>query len=279
MENYINIPENLRASKKQPLPSSLLSVNKSEYVELEQVEELINKKCMKRNKHPKFPLHILTYNKHMKYSKWSCCPSLLREASGLVVDEHGQIVTRPIVKFFNYDQIEKMPAGKGVVLEKMDGSLINLGFWEGNMVISSKGSFESVQAIKANQLLREKYHNFPFNQDYTYCFEIIYPQNKIVVDYEELTDLYLLAKIHTKTGQETQDIEEGLKQPVIQHEFDNLSDLQCLLSIFHSFTNEHYTSNSEVKEGSVILFSKNNIRVKMKHCEWYRQSKLKRSLS
>jgi len=275
MEDYINIPENLRVWKKEPLPTNLLNINKSQYVKLSDIEYLLEKKCMKRKRHAKYPLYILTYNKHLKHSKWASFPSLLREASGLVVNECGQIITRPMVKFFNYDQTEKIPSGKGIVMEKMDGSIINLGFWDGKMVISSKGAFDSNQAIKANQIIQEKYQYFPFNQDYTYCFEIIYPQNKIVVDYGEITDLYLLAKINTQTGEETRDIEEGLKQPIVQYEFDHLSSLEHLLYIFHSFTNKHYTDNAEVKEGSVILFNENYIRVKMKHSEWYRLSKSK----
>ena len=41
------------------------------------------------------------------------------------------------------------------------------------------------------KIYEKKYMNIIVNHDYTYCFEIIYPQNKIVVDYGDEEDLHL----------------------------------------------------------------------------------------
>ena len=58
------------------------------------------------------------------------------------------------------------------------------------------------QAIQAKQTFETKYAELRPDQNFIYCLEVIYPDNKIVVDYESEEDLFLIAKIHTKTGKE-----------------------------------------------------------------------------
>merc|ERR1712059_162377 len=88
----------------------------------------------------------------------------------------------------------------------MDGSLIIMSFYSGEAVFSTRGSFTSEQAMKAKEIYTRKYSHIETVQAFTYCFEVIYPQNKIVVDYDEVEDLLSLAKINTKTGEEIDDL-------------------------------------------------------------------------
>ena len=46
------------------------------------------------------------------------------------------------------------------------------------IVFSTKGTFTAGQAEKAEQIFKLKYGNLNLDQDYTYCFAVIYPENK-----------------------------------------------------------------------------------------------------
>ena len=74
------------------------------------------------------------------------------------------------------------------------GALVN------NRIFCTRGSFCSDQALRAEQIFNKDYMDEDVNMECTYCFEVIYPQNKIVVDYGAVEDIFLISIIHTKTG-------------------------------------------------------------------------------
>lgn len=66
---------------------------------------------------------------------------------------------------------------------------------EGEWILASRGSFISEQAIKGTEIL-QKYNITQLSHGYTYLFEIIYPSNRIVVDYGNDEKLILLGIVH-----------------------------------------------------------------------------------
>jgi RNA ligase len=76
-----------------------------------------------------------------------------------------------------------------------------------NFAIATRGSFESDQAKHATQVWNNNYAEY-YNdadettvlKDYTVLFEIIYPANRVVLDYGKMDDLILLGAVETKTG-------------------------------------------------------------------------------
>lgn len=67
---------------------------------------------------------------------------------------------------------------------------------KGEWIFASRGSFTSEQAIKGSEILKK--HNLTSTQTgYTYLFEIIYPENRIVVNYGIEEKLILLGIVHT----------------------------------------------------------------------------------
>lgn len=161
--------------------------------------------------HPNGELVIWCYTPEVQYdpTKWD---SITKQCRGLVTDLEGNVVSRPFEKFFNFDDSfladigEKFPLDfeDSVIQVKVDGSLIIASKHKGEYIISSKGSFSSEQAIKANELFKEVQYLYPevsFDDDYTYLFEVIYPQDRKVVDYGSLTDLVYLCSIHKETGE------------------------------------------------------------------------------
>lgn len=80
-------------------------------------------------------------------------------------------------------------------------SLIIVFYYKPRMtwIVASRGSFISEQSLGAQKLLNDSiYENL--NNDCTYLFEYIAPENRIVVDYGNRRELVLLATIETESG-------------------------------------------------------------------------------
>ena len=218
-------------------------------MDMEFYNELNQKKLVQIKNHPTLPLKLLNYTPvtQMK-KKWN---TNLLHARGLVVDKDWKIIARPLPKFFNdYEVKGTLPPSPFKVYEKLDGSLIIMSFYKGKPIFCTRGCFTSEQAIKAEEIFTEKYQNVKVDQDFTYCFEIIYPHNKIIVDYEEEEDIFLLAKIHTATGYEASIKDTGFRYVNAYDDDKSLSELKKM--------------DTENKEGFVIHFPHNNFRLKIK---------------
>lgn len=149
-------------------------------------------------------LTIYVYTEFTVYERlWN---SVTRQCRGLVVDDNDRIVIRCLPKFFNAGEPEavlespKRPQST-VIQDKVDGSLIQVADdLEHGLVVTSKGSFASDQARWAREIIEER--GMRFDRGLTYIFELIHPENRIVVDYGGQRELVLLAALHTETGAE-----------------------------------------------------------------------------
>ena len=158
---------------------------------------------------------ILNYTDQTTYEKrWN---HETMTARGLILDITNEndikILATPFPKFFNYSENPEYEKDinfneQPIVMEKLDGSLGISYFFDGEIRFATRGSFTSEQAIKATEIWRKKYahmfwmneNNVFFNHPYTILVEVIYPENRIVVNYNGLEDLVLLGLItHTKT--------------------------------------------------------------------------------
>lgn len=168
--------------------------------------DLLNKyhkqKLLKKRQHDVYDLIIWNYSEQVQYNRlWD---DILLQCRGLVTDLSGNIIARPFQKFFNIEENMHKPTEQFEIYEKMDGSLGILFHYNNKWIISSRGSFTSEQAIEAQKILDEKYQNYheKLNSNYTYLFEIIFPENKIIVDYFGKRELIFLTAIETHTGVE-----------------------------------------------------------------------------
>jgi RNA ligase len=146
-------------------------------------------------RHPNLPLTAYNYTgkaQHLPGVEWS---EQLQWCRGLVVDDDGQIVGVPFKKFWNYEQVRDLIPAKEAftVWEKVDGSLGIVCRYRDRLVVSTRGSFDSSQALWAYEWLRAR--DFVPEQGLTFLFEIVYPQNRIVVDYGGRAELVLLAVV------------------------------------------------------------------------------------
>lgn len=149
---------------------------------------------------PDGSLRIFNYTEKAQYERaWNAATLQCR---GLIVDPDGNVIARPFPKFFNADEPEAQSAATGAVtvMDKLDGSLGILYPTPSGFRIATRGSFASEQAIHATDIFQRRYATWTPPAGVTALFEIIYPENRIVLDYGPLDDLVLLGGIDIKTG-------------------------------------------------------------------------------
>jgi len=234
------------------------------------LQELIKAGYINRQAHPSGELFIYNYSAKAQYDRiWN---EWTMQCRGLIMDKDYHIVARPFQKFFNLEEHkqENIPMGNlqenFEVYEKLDGSLGILYLHENQFFIATRGSFQSEQSRRATHLLYSKYcHVIPhFEPNKTYLFEIIYPENRIVVDYGEKEDLILLAVIDNQTGKDEPLPQIGL--PLVKR-YDGITDLTTLKTL-----------QENNKEGFVIKFA-SGFRVKVKFEEYVRLHRILTQIS
>ena len=216
--------------------------------------------------HPTLDLTIWNYTEKVQYEGlWDEITLMCR---GLVTNSKGEIIARPFKKFFNMEEGKHTPTSEFEVYEKMDGSLGICFFYNDEWHMATRGSFTSEQAIKGRELLNKYKYRYS-STDCTYLFEIIYPENRIVVNYGTNEKLVMLAVIQTNSGEEY-DIYDWKYNELgfeLVKKYDGIKDYSTLKSMI-----------SNDAEGYVIRFS-NGDRMKIKGEEYLRLHKIMTNLS
>jgi RNA ligase len=188
-------------------------------------------------------LLIFNYNQLAQYAEeWNIFEILSR---GLIIHSGtGEIVARSFDKFFNWGEKGRYTTAPIVnITEKLDGSLGILYRHEGGYRIATRGSLESEQALWATDYLNRHFELSSLPDELTLLFEIIYPGNRIVVDYEGREDLVLLAARNRFTGEFLP--YSGVKALASLYSF-NLPKVYRFEGIETLFSNlEELTSNEE----------------------------------
>lgn len=182
----------------------------------------------------------------VKYAKnnWDYGWNYLNSACrGKVIDLNTkEIVSYPLDKFFSLNEEEETSIERIediikkhkliTVMDKADGSTISITKYKEELIITTNGDWDNTQINMAKALLNEKYNYFLNNlkDNYTYIFELIHPDNKIVVSYGEDRKLILIAVRDLKTEslltyKECQEVAQELKLELIEcFEFTSMKD-------------------------------------------------------
>jgi len=205
--------------------------------------------------HPTLPLTIYNYSQATQYeAKWD---EVTLSCRGLVFDDNGNQVSYPFKKFFNIEEDKHTPTDHFEIYEKVDGSLITVFNYNGEWIVSSRGSFTSDQAIAAQKLFNGLKNTDALEAATTYLFELIAPWNRIVVSYGKVEELILLgARTSTYEGswQDLYEVSKVLGCKVVKrYEFEDYKDIQKL--------------NWENHEGFIVRFS-NGDRCKIKFADY-----------
>lgn len=184
-------------------------------------------------------------------------------ARGLILDDARQIVAAtPFPKFFNIGERDQIiPDLAFETFEKVDGSLIIIFWHAGSWRTATKGSLSSEQALWAQREIAPLDLS-ALTCGTTYLAEAIYPENRIVVHYEE-RGLVLLAA-YDESGEELSyeailDTAARLGwRAARRHSFGAISDLLA-----------HTKQLPASEEGFVLRFS-DGLRLKVKGEEYRR---------
>jgi RNA ligase len=145
-------------------------------------------------------LLLFNYTTKAQYEgRWNFFETVSR---GLIIQRKtGEIVARPFDKFWNWLERGRRARGHIVtVTEKLDGSLGILYRHKGEYRFATRGSFEGIQAEWATKYLQTYFDINDLPHELTLLFEIIFPDNRVVLDYGGREDLVLLAARNRHTG-------------------------------------------------------------------------------
>lgn len=152
--------------------------------------------------HPTEDLLIWNYTKKCQFA-WAW-DEITLQARGLITRSDGTIFALGFPKFFNLFEspetnLLNLPDLPCEITAKLDGSLGILYWTADGPAIATRGSFSSAQARWATRFLQKKQRSFP-PHDLTLLFEIIYPQNRIVLNYNKEENLYLIGARDVQSG-------------------------------------------------------------------------------
>jgi len=207
-------------------------------------------------------------------------------ARGIVFDKvTSKLVARPFRKFWNYEELhgvagERLPkefqpntSGPFRALEKMDGSCGICYFYNDDWQMNTRGSFQSDQAVWGKKHMDKHLYKQNMNPEKTYIFEIIYPDNRIVVDYDGKESLTLLGIIDNETGEEATYDEMKKAAKLINCEIAEMYTFEKFEDIFTA--REKLTVN---EEGYVVTFE-NGYKCKLKGEEYLKVHRILSSVT
>ena len=254
---------------------------------LKNLEKYYQDGLVLKQKHPNHNLYIWNYSPKVQYEKlWD---EITIRCRGLITDVDGNVIIQPFKKFFNYEEVfDKVPLNNDYVYvqEKMDGSLGILFHYNGEWIMSTRGSFTSEQSVRGLEIIKKKYNNLSsFEPSVAYLVEIIYPENRIVVNYGKEKIVFLSTTLnHSYKWENTHEDElhwttscsffrsNGIKKEdiVTTKQFFNFSQ-----DLFAELKNK----NEENKEGYVLRFFPSNFRMKIKFEEYVRLHRILTNIS
>jgi RNA ligase len=151
--------------------------------------------------HADYGFRIYNYSEKAMFEKrWN---DATEQCRGLITDVDGTVLARPWRKFFNYGERGLLISSNDPVeiTDKLDGSL-GIAYPVGGerWAVATRGSFASDQAVFATQWLTRHSRMWVPQREFTALFEIIYPENRIVLDYGHFKGLVLLGAVDIVHG-------------------------------------------------------------------------------
>lgn len=254
------------------------SMKLSEYLDEAKLCEHMNNHVVNAQHHHYAPLVIYNYGQKAQFENiWD---DITCKCRGLIVNQStGDIVARPFQKFFNLGHqgrpetaMENLPSQTPEVTKKLDGSL-GILYKHGDLTaIATRGSFASDQAAWASMWYSRLLPKAVWPEGWTPLFEIVYPDNRIVVKYD-WEGLVLLALVNNETGEEMdygrlEIYGQTLGCPVVRRVWNTVAQLR-----------EENISNEEGYVCTWHLGARPPLKVKIKFLDYCRLHRLLTSIS
>lgn len=247
-------------------------------VDMREMRKLESKKRLKTQSHPYYDLSIWNYEEVVHYED-TWCPITLMSRALVVETSTGKIIGRALSKFFNFNEkcnSAMIPKHNGNfrTFDKLDGSLFTLFYYNGKWIYCSRGSFNSDQSKEGEKILKEMFpQHVDLDNKLTYVFELIYPENRIVLDYgDERTVKFLTA--YEIDGTEHLILDEMKEKGFnVVKEYNFVQDDGTYKEL-----DELHKMNKENQEGFVVRYS-NGDRVKVKFDDYIKLHKVRTNFS
>ena len=238
-------------------------------MELAKIQPYIEKKLVSEQVHPlNSDIRIYNYTQRCQFEKaWD---EVTTRCRGLILNvKTGEILANPFPKFFNYGEQPdlQIPSELPIITEKYDGSL-GILYWipgDARPWIATRGSFMSDQAQWATEWFRNNVHSANIPKKYTHLFEIIYPENRIVLSYD-FSGLVLIGIRHIETG------EDIVINDTIFKKFSN--EVRVARQLVGPKIENLKQLEQDNKEGFVIFYPESGLRLKIKFDEYVRLHRL-----
>jgi len=244
----------------------------SQIMDVENLNRLIHEGYISRKIHRQYPLAVLNYTPQAQYDPKLIWGNEMNLSRGLVYCmDNNEVVARPFAKFWNLNDdrhpetLEKnLPKEQAIFLEKLDGSMGTMFAWDGLNHVATRGAFHSEQAEWATNWLRSRYPSLTLLKDYTLVSEVIYSENKIVVDYD-FEGLVILGAVNIETGVEAS--RSNVKDYCRAMGLEVVKEYRKTLS-------ESLAENDKNREGYVLTYPSTGLKVKVKFDEYVRLHKI-----
>lgn len=206
-------------------------------------------------------LWVFSYNQIESDSKLP----IVQESRGIILklsrdpEDSVSIVCYPFKRFFNWGESNAQATMLALNwetlygLDKLDGSLIKLYYYNNKWNVATRNgiTMQDAKFIAMWNSVRGRIDESKLNQAYTYMFELVGQDNKIVVNYPE-NDLYHLGTRSLSTLEELE-VDIGIKKPTL-YKLSSIEQYKELVSKF----------SPTAQEGVVIVDDKYN-RLKLKN--------------
>lgn len=203
---------------------------------------------------------------------------LVQECRGIIVNmETLEVACWPFRKFGNYEEAyaDDIDWSTARVQEKIDGSIVKLWYdpvaedwrWSTNHVIDAAEApaTETKSFLDILRTPAQTQVNFGvLCKDYTYIFELVSPETRVVVPYNS-AELYHLGTRNNRTGEEL-DVDIGTKKPK-EYSLHTLDDVVKAVLALNA-------SGSVTQEGFVVVDA-NWHRIKVKSPAYFAQARMK----
>ena len=237
------------------------------------LKQMLDEGYIRSQVHPQYKeLVILNYSESAQFDRaWNAatiaCRGLIVVCGPNGLDADAVVLARPFGKFHNLNtdgQPETMeanlPTDTPLVTEKLDGSLGILYQWDSQWWVATRGSFDSDQARWATAWFRQNVGKWIMAEsDATAVFEIVYQQNRIVIDYD-WEGMVLLGVIDNYFGREL---------PRESVEWIAGDNHVGVVKKFDKTLAECASENNVNEEGYVLTYS-NGVKIKCKFPEYVR---------
>jgi len=238
------------------------------FIDLEIFETYVTNGLLVKQTHPTKDLTIWNYSRKTQYDRlWDDVTLMCR---GLITNSEGRIIAHCMKKFFNIEELNPndIPNESFSLTEKMDGSLGIIYYYGDEWELASRGSFTSDQAIRGNEILKRCNTKYGLYTGWNYCVEIIYPENRIVVNYGDDEKLVVITCFNVETG-----VEGGIEAMTtegwdIVKKYDGVTDYNQIKSMI-----------KDDAEGMVVRFYPSGFRMKVKGEEYFRLHKIVTNVS